>query len=65
VWRIRYNDELYKMYKDMALSPYIHLKRLMWAGWGDHEIDGKMSFRGMQPTCYGLGTGRMQQEIRS
>jgi hypothetical protein len=32
VWRIRYNDEIYKMYKDVALSSYIHLKRLMWAG---------------------------------
>jgi hypothetical protein len=32
VWRIRYNDEISKMYKDVALSPYILLKRLMWAG---------------------------------
>jgi hypothetical protein len=32
--------------------------------WGDHEIDGKMSYRGMQPTCSGFGTGRVQQEIR-
>jgi hypothetical protein len=31
--------------------------------WGDHEIDGKMSYRGMQPTCSGLVTGRLQQEI--
>jgi hypothetical protein len=29
---IRSNDEIYKMYKDVALSTYIHLKRLMWAG---------------------------------
>jgi hypothetical protein len=27
VWRIRYNDEIYKMYKDVALSTYIRLKR--------------------------------------
>jgi hypothetical protein len=32
VWRIRYNDEIHKMYKDVALSTYIRLKRLMWAG---------------------------------
>jgi hypothetical protein len=32
VWRIGYNDEIYKMYKDVALSTYIHLKSLMWAG---------------------------------
>jgi hypothetical protein len=32
--------------------------------WGDHEIDGKMSYRGMQPTCSGFETGRLQQEIR-
>jgi hypothetical protein len=31
---------------------------------GDHEIDGKMTYRGMQPTCSGFGTGRLQQEIR-
>jgi hypothetical protein len=30
VWRIRYNDEIYKMCKDVALSTYICLKRLMW-----------------------------------
>jgi hypothetical protein len=32
--------------------------------WGDHEIDGKMSYRAMQPTCSGFGTGRLQQEMR-
>jgi hypothetical protein len=32
VWRIRYNDEIYKIYKDVALSTYTRLKRLMWAG---------------------------------
>jgi hypothetical protein len=26
--------------------------------WGDREIDGKMSYRGMQPTCSGFGTGK-------
>jgi hypothetical protein len=33
VWRIRYNDEIYKMYKDVcvALLTHICLKRLMWA----------------------------------
>jgi hypothetical protein len=31
-WRIRYNGEMYKMYKDVALSTYIRLKRLIWAG---------------------------------
>jgi hypothetical protein len=30
----------------------------------DHEIDVKMSHRGMQPTCSEFGTGRLQQEIR-
>jgi hypothetical protein len=76
------------MYKDVALSTYICLKKLVWAGhvvsmeqycipekvlgsvleeegqWEDHEIDGKMSYRGMQTTCSGFGTGRLQQEIR-
>jgi hypothetical protein len=32
--------------------------------WGDHEISGKMPYRGMQPTCSGFRTGRLQQEIR-
>jgi hypothetical protein len=31
---------------------------------GGHEIDGKMPYRGMQQTCYGFGTARLQQEIR-
>jgi hypothetical protein len=32
--------------------------------WQDHEMDGKLSYRGMQPTCFGFGTGRLKQEIR-
>jgi hypothetical protein len=32
VWRVRYNDEICKMYKDVSVSTYILLKRLMWAG---------------------------------
>jgi hypothetical protein len=32
VRRIRYNDEVYKMYKYVPLSIYIRLKRLMCAG---------------------------------
>jgi hypothetical protein len=32
VWRIGCNGEVYKMYKDVALSTYIRLKRLMCAG---------------------------------
>jgi hypothetical protein len=31
--------------------------------WGDNEIDGKMSYRGIQATCSGFGIGRLQQEI--
>jgi hypothetical protein len=29
--------------------------------WEDHEIDGKISYRRMQPTCSKFGTGRLQQ----
>jgi hypothetical protein len=32
VWKIRYNDEIYKMYKDMTLLTYIRLKRSKWTG---------------------------------
>jgi hypothetical protein len=28
----QYNDEIYKMYMYVALSTYIRLRRLMWAG---------------------------------
>jgi hypothetical protein len=27
--------------------------------WGDHEIDGKILYSGMQPPCPGFGTGRL------
>jgi len=27
VWRIRHNEELYEMYKDMRLSTYIQIKK--------------------------------------
>jgi hypothetical protein len=33
--------------------------------WVDHEIDGRKSYRRIQPTCSGYGTGRLQQEMRS
>jgi hypothetical protein len=32
--------------------------------WVDHETDGKMTYRRMQPSCSGFGTGRLQQEGR-
>lgn len=31
-WRIRYNKELYKLYKDVPISNWVRLKRLEWAG---------------------------------
>jgi hypothetical protein len=54
VWRIRYNDEIYKMYKDVALSTYINLKKLMWAGhvvrMEEHRITKKVL-----GSCFGRG----------
>lgn len=32
IWRLRYNNELYKLYKEPAISIIIRLKRLEWAG---------------------------------
>lgn len=32
IWRIRYNHELYQLYREPRLSEYIRLKRLKWAG---------------------------------
>ncbi|PNF34250.1 hypothetical protein B7P43_G17276 [Cryptotermes secundus] len=32
IWRIRYNKELYKLYKEPEISVTIKLKRLQWAG---------------------------------
>jgi hypothetical protein len=31
-WRMRYNKELYELYKDVDLLTFIKLKRLQWAG---------------------------------
>jgi hypothetical protein len=31
---------------------------------GTWNIDGKKSYRGMQPTCAGFGNGKLQKEIR-
>lgn len=31
-WRIRYNSELYQLYKDMEVSRFIKFRRLQWAG---------------------------------
>jgi hypothetical protein len=54
VWRIRYNDEIYKMYKDMALSIYTCLKRLMWAG---HVVRTKQHCipKKVPGSCFGGG----------
>lgn len=32
IWRIRYNEELYRLYKEPKLSMHIRLMRLQWAG---------------------------------
>jgi hypothetical protein len=31
-WRIKYNDELYKLYKDRDIITYSKINRLRWAG---------------------------------
>jgi len=31
-WRIKYNDELYTLYKDSDIITYIKINRLRWAG---------------------------------
>jgi hypothetical protein len=31
-WRIKYNDELYTLYKDSDIMTYIKISRLRWAG---------------------------------
>jgi hypothetical protein len=63
VWRIRYN-EIYKMYKDVALSTYIRLKRLKWAGhvvrMEEHRIPKKVL-----GSCFGgrkVGRPRIKRE---
>ena len=32
VWRVRYNNELYELYKEPSISIIVKLKRLQWAG---------------------------------
>jgi hypothetical protein len=60
VWRIRYNDEIYKMYKDVTFSTYMCLKKL-WAGhvvrMEQHRIPKKILV-----SCFGEGrpVGRPQ-----
>jgi hypothetical protein len=54
VWRIRYNDEIYKMYKDVALSSYRCLKRLMWAGHID-RTEQRRSTKKVLGSCFGGG----------
>ena len=31
-WRIKYNNELYTLYKDSDIQTYIKINRLKWAG---------------------------------
>jgi hypothetical protein len=31
-WRIKYNDELYTLYKENDIVTYIEINRLRWAG---------------------------------
>jgi hypothetical protein len=73
VWRIRYNDGIYKIYEDFA--PFnIHTFEETNVGW-PHCKNGTTSYpkegtrkllrrkarsyRGMQPTCSGFGTGSL------
>ena len=47
-WKIRYNFELYKMYKESQLTQYIRLQRLRWAGhvatMGENRIPRKLLY---------------------
>jgi hypothetical protein len=53
VWRIRYSDELYKMYSDVPLSAYMRLKRLMWA---DHvRMEERRIPKKVLWSCFGGG----------
>lgn len=41
-WRIRYNDEIYQLYKELRLSVYVRLRRLQWSGHIQRMQDGRI-----------------------
>ena len=53
-WRIRYNDELFNLYKDNDIVTFIKLRRLEWAGHVYRMEDHRIPKRLMEGRIYGI-----------
>ena len=53
-WRMRYNDELYDLYKDNDIVTFIKLRRLEWAGHVYRMEDHRIPKRLMEGRIYGI-----------
>jgi len=49
VWRIKHNEEIYKLYVAVALSTFLHLKAQKWGGQVVWKSDSCEGFRGRRP----------------
>ena len=49
-WRLRYNNELYQIYKEIPVSKFIRIQRLRWAGHVMRMEDGRNPKRALLGT---------------
>lgn len=52
-WRIRYNEEIYDMYKDIKVTTFIKIQRLQWAGHLIRMDENRIPKKVLQQTIYG------------
>jgi hypothetical protein len=52
-WRMRYNTQIYDLYKEFNVSVFIKLRRLQWAGSMIRMNDERIPKKALQQTVYG------------
>lgn len=52
-WRIRYNEELYQLYRAPRLSTHVSLMRLRWAGHVQRMPDIRLPKKALNAKMYG------------
>jgi hypothetical protein len=50
---MKYNTEIYYLYKDVKVSVFIKLRRLQWAGHVIRMNDERITKKALQQTIYG------------
>lgn len=53
IWRLRYNNELYQIFREAPLTEFIRLQRLQWAGHVSRMEDKRLPKRTLDSRMHG------------